>query len=327
MLTLLKRSYPLQRDLKTIVISNSVTGLFIFLFLVLFQPFGIAVWNIEHKTLKLAGFGLISCLVPMIYQILKNVLFGGSAIEDKWTVWKEILSNTLILVLIAFCNLAFASFVSGFSINWMSFLGSLFTVFAIGIFPIAYSIQSKFKKYLEINRMQARLTNEQIEKHTLQKINLSPDFESHSKASQSLPLPDATAETPSPEGLNTPLNNTLITENEHITLIAENEKDRFTAKAEDVLYFESQDNYTSIIYYKDGKIKRDLIRSSLKRIESQLYNKCFLRCHRAYLVNVSKVVKVEGNAAGYKLSFGNLEEKIPVSRLFGKTITEAIQQL
>lgn len=322
MLAFLKKSYPLQRDFKTIVFSNCITGTFIFLFLILFQPFGIAVWNIGHKTLKLAGFGLISCIVPMIYQLIKNVLFSGSVIEDKWTVWKEILSNTFILVLIAFCNLIYASYISAFSLSWGAFLGSLFTVFTIGLFPIAYSIKSKFGKYLEINQKQAQLTNAQIALHSSQKQSDIPPY-SYSALDKTAAIALHHSLPPESKQADT----TFSSETGFIVLIAENEKDHFTAKAEDVLYFESQDNYTSIIYYKDGKIKRDLIRSSLKRIEGQIHNKNFLRCHRAYLVNVSKVEKVEGNAAGYKLSFGNLEEKVPVSRLFGKTITEAIQQL
>jgi hypothetical protein len=40
----------------------------------------------------------------------------------------------------------------------------------------------------------------------------------------------------------------------------------------------------------------------------------FFRCHRTYLVNMFKIEKVSGNSQGYILSFQNTDVKIPVSR-------------
>ena len=40
----------------------------------------------------------------------------------------------------------------------------------------------------------------------------------------------------------------------------------------------------------------------------------FFRCHRTYLVNMFKIEKVSGNSQGYTLSFHNTDAKVPVSR-------------
>lgn len=40
----------------------------------------------------------------------------------------------------------------------------------------------------------------------------------------------------------------------------------------------------------------------------------FFRCHRTYLVNMFKIEKVSGNSQGYLLSFHNTDAKVPVSR-------------
>ena len=58
-----------------------------------------------------------------------------------------------------------------------------------------------------------------------------------------------------------------------------------------------------------------MLRSTLKKMEDAVADYSFLfRCHRTYLVNMELVVKVIGNAQGYRLHLSGLEESIPVSR-------------
>jgi DNA-binding LytR/AlgR family response regulator len=63
-----------------------------------------------------------------------------------------------------------------------------------------------------------------------------------------------------------------------------------------------------------------MIRSSLKRMEAQVQVPHIKRCHRAFMVNLSKVTKVEGNAAGYSLSFSESDTQVPVSRNYGPEV-------
>ena len=50
-----------------------------------------------------------------------------------------------------------------------------------------------------------------------------------------------------------------------------------------------------------------------------------LKCHRAFLVNVRKVVKVNGNSQGYRLLLEGCPEEIPVSRGYSKQVKELIE--
>ncbi|MFL5754313.1 MAG: LytR/AlgR family response regulator transcription factor, partial [Bacteroidia bacterium] len=105
-----------------------------------------------------------------------------------------------------------------------------------------------------------------------------------------------------------------------ITFIAENEKDKITLAADELIYVESADNY-STVYYKEKKaVRKSLLRSSLKRMEAHINNRNIKRCHRSYIVNLMHVTKIEGNAAGYYLIIEGIEQSIPVSRNYASNV-------
>ena len=79
-------------------------------------------------------------------------------------------------------------------------------------------------------------------------------------------------------------------------MVAENEKDSIELFAESLFYIESSDNYSTIFYEKAGKLQKELLRSSLTRLESQISSESIVRCHRSFIVNLDKVEKVTGNA-------------------------------
>jgi hypothetical protein len=63
---------------------------------------------------------------------------------------------------------------------------------------------------------------------------------------------------------------TVLSLNEQLTLIAENEKDSIIFSQEDLFYIESNDNYSTVIFQKEEQILKELIRSSLIRLENQI---------------------------------------------------------
>ncbi|MFC0185517.1 LytTR family transcriptional regulator DNA-binding domain-containing protein [Pseudarcicella hirudinis] len=69
-----------------------------------------------------------------------------------------------------------------------------------------------------------------------------------------------------------------------------------------------------MVYEKDGQVYKELIRSSLSRLEGQIDNPEIVRCHRSFIVNLSKVASVSGNAQGYKLKLKGYEMLVPVAR-------------
>jgi LytTr DNA-binding domain len=108
----------------------------------------------------------------------------------------------------------------------------------------------------------------------------------------------------------------------NIELIAENEKDTIRLHVNKLLYIESADNYSTVVFRQDSKIKKELLRSSLTRLEGQLLQEFIVRCHRSYIVNLHQVKTITGNAQGYKLHLGDNEMAIPVARKYSDIVVK-----
>jgi hypothetical protein len=116
--------------------------------------------------------------------------------------------------------------------------------------------------------------------------------------------------------------------NDLVALVAENEKDSLQLELSSLLYIESTGNYIDINYLKDGVLKNTLLRSTLKRSEQQLEKfNSVLKCHRAFLVNVSCIAEVKGNSQGLRLALKHTETEIPVSLNFSKSLKEKLNSL
>lgn len=115
--------------------------------------------------------------------------------------------------------------------------------------------------------------------------------------------------------------NKLESENETLhTLLADNQKDKLVLKGKDLLYIESADNYAHVFHLKEAELRNDLLRGSLSRMEEFLNDEDIARCHRSFIVNLSLVDRVSGNAQGYKLHLRDIDKLIPVARKYSHLI-------
>lgn len=96
----------------------------------------------------------------------------------------------------------------------------------------------------------------------------------------------------------------------------------------DFLYAEAEGNYVRVVFAAagDGKPVRKLLRITMKQAEETVA-RCplIIRCHRAFLVNVQKVVEVYGNSQGCRLRLGGCREEVPVSRACVKQVKALIE--
>ena len=107
-------------------------------------------------------------------------------------------------------------------------------------------------------------------------------------------------------------------------------KEMLEVKAGDFLYAEAKGNYVKVGYRSDSdkekKITWRLLRATMKQAEEAVSACPFIiRCHRAFLVNIRMVVKVDGNSQGYKLNLEGCEEDVPVSRAYAKEVKALIE--
>lgn len=100
-----------------------------------------------------------------------------------------------------------------------------------------------------------------------------------------------------------------------VCLLSDTENDILEVFPQEILLIKSSGNYIEVFYFKEGKVSRNILRSTLEKVTKQLNLYPFLfRCHRSYLINTDRIEKVKGNKRGYIITVTGLLEAIPVSR-------------
>jgi len=105
---------------------------------------------------------------------------------------------------------------------------------------------------------------------------------------------------------------------------SDNGKDRVSVALDDLLYLESQDNYVAVNWLEGSSRRANLVRSTLKHLESALGEPMLVRCHRSFVVNLARVRGCEGNRHGLKLSLEGAPQKVPVSRAYTDLILDKL---
>ena len=139
------------------------TSLFIGLFIVIFQPFGLQNTRIEYKEMILAGYGLVTFVVTLLTSWLRSFLFPRFFREDIWTIKKEFLSSGITILNIGIANYLYSV---AFSISaWNGFRGFYLYVlytFLIGLIPMTLMNFMAENHYLKKNLEASGDINRQI---------------------------------------------------------------------------------------------------------------------------------------------------------------------
>lgn len=256
----------------------------------LFQPFGIDTFNATVRLYMVIGFTCVTALSTSIVGYLFPCLFKKFFTPSEWTIGKSLLSNILLLFLIALGNSIF---------NWSIrhnlestfgsvFLSYLLVTFLIGIIPFLVSTFIVQNIALKKNLQDAIAIKEQLNERLQDKKQIN-----HIET-----------------GL--------------IKLSGET-KETVALYPDHILYLESAGNYVKINYLSENSVKQKLIRTTITQIANDLQGYPYLvRCHRAYMVNVSHINHVEGNSQGLQLNLRHLKDQIPVSRTYIKEIKDKL---
>ncbi len=108
----------------------------------------------------------------------------------------------------------------------------------------------------------------------------------------------------------------------------ETEKLRFSIKSRDILFVESTDNYVTVHTNEEGKLKKVMIRNTMKRLEKELEGTMIQRCHRSYMVNFENIKLVKLISANLYIYLDFPEEiRIPVSRTYAEHVHEFLNRV
>ena len=116
--------------------------------------------------------------------------------------------------------------------------------------------------------------------------------------------------------------------NHDLKLSAENGKDVFSARMEDILVFHSSGNYIEIFWMDNQTRRKKLFRQTFAFVEQYMKDKPdFKKCHRCWLVNLKKIETLSGNSKGYFVEMNKLGFKIPISRNYISTFRDLLVRL
>ena len=271
--------YPLFENRWRIIISIS---LFIALFMLIFQPFGISNYYGSAKPFFEAGYGIVTLAVLIIDLFIFPLFLEDWFVSQKWTVMHQIVWQLWILFSIGFGNFIYSSAFLQFSNRFDAFLTFQLYTLVVGVIPIVV---------LTIVHQNALLS---------QNLKLANEMNNDLNTISDLHLLD-----------------------EKVRITAENSKDKLEMNLSDFIYISSAGNYLQVYYLVKNELRNTLVRNTLKQIEEQVKDcQSIIKCHRAYLINKDKILRVKGNSQGLRLVLKDTPDEIPVSRNYSKSLKE-----
>lgn len=117
-------------------------------------------------------------------------------------------------------------------------------------------------------------------------------------------------------------------ERQMITFRDETEKMRFSIKSSDILFVESTDNYVTVHTNDEGKLKKVMLRNTMKRLEKELEGTLIQRCHRSYMVNFENIKQVKLISTNLYIYLDFPEEiRLPVSKSYAEHVHEFLNRV
>ena len=284
MFTFLKQPYPLDQSFQSVIKSSIGVSLFVALFLMLLQPFGLHQVNGSGKYLFITGFGMVCFVVMLLNNLVLTRLLPTIFTEEKWTVFKEAIWLLWHILSIGTANLLYANFENVTTISLEGFF--LFQGFTllVGVFPLTFFVVLNQNRLLRQNLKKAQALDQQLKERPIPAPTVANIVIKGEKAKDQVSLA---------------LSELLL----------------ISAADNYVVIFQKT---TSGI--EKTMLRNTLKQVATQLVE---YPTLF-RCHRSYFVNLDLIEKVAGNSQGYKLHFPNLPDPIPVSRSVAKDLIQLV---
>lgn len=271
---LLKKPYPIDRSPIRRIVQAALFGLFVFLFLYVFQPFGMVELG-ERLLFITSGYGMVCFGVMFFLNVFIPRLLPSFFNEEQWNIGREMAWSTLNVMAIGFFNFLFSVYagIAQFKAEHMLTF-ELYTIL-VGVFPVLFIAFIKERRLRHFYHDSTVEVNQMLER----------------PVSENSPIVDQRVTLPSESGKN-------------LECLA---KEILYIKSDDN-YCEV---YVLRDGKVERHVLRQTLKT-LETLLTSL--DIFYRCHKSYVVNLAQVIHISGNAQGYKLHFSLNTNLVPVSR-------------
>ena len=260
--------------------------------LAVFKPFGLEAWQWQAYV-HLVAFWVIGFSICMLTDIILKYIVKmprsfkkGVDYIIRRNLWFQFINTPLVaLGICLYRHFVLSNRVEGNQFSVVNFLETL-VIIAFCSFAIGLYWRFKYRsKYLAMELEEIRELNEK----------LSTPLHQREGAGESLLLRGTT--------------------NESVTL-----------QISHLLYIEAVGNYVKVSYLRDNQVHADMLRATMKQMEETLQGyPMIVRCHRAFLVNLSQVEQIVSHSGSTQLIVKHCHESLPVSRSNMSTIKEALK--
>ena len=118
----------------------------------------------------------------------------------------------------------------------------------------------------------------------------------------------------------------VTADNDDIITISGATKESLDVRPSQVVYATSEGNYVRVHYYNNDSIESMSIRTSMKKVSELLCrHSYFMQCHRAFIVNLRHVEKVESRNSGIALIMQDCSDTVLVSKQYTAEVKERIK--
>lgn len=227
--------------------------------------------------LNYSGYGAVTFFVQLLFSYLVEKIFENRISEENWKVKHSFFFVVTLLFFIGMGNALYESALNEDRIRLMTIIYFQLYTFAVGLFPVLFSIPLGSYYQLKKNYKISEEMNKKL-RNILQTKENRRDL-------------------------------VIITDEKNNEFIE--------TESDNLFFLKAASNYVEVFLKDNGQIKARLLRTSLKLVEEKLSEKDYLkRCHRAYLVNLDKIAKVTTNSQGYSIILNEGDFTLPLSRKF-----------
>ena len=277
------------------------------LFMVVYEPFSLAVWFSTSNTLQFCITILFYVAAIVILIISRSLMY---ALQDRYMmtiiryVWWLMCENVAISLLYTVFT------VSLFAEPGVSYpsvgVRALFCVTMILAIPngliLFYAAYRAKCEEFEVASYQLQRAREECRRLEL--------MTKHEKERRVEAVTQAAAYERSPRMIKLHDNNGTL---------------RLTINEDSLYYLESEDNYIKINYKHNDKIATYMLRCRTKSVEESLKGTAMRRCHRSYIVNINKIRFV---GEEHRMHFITLDDdsirRIPLSKSYYEAVLSSL---
>lgn len=267
----LSQLYPKEENPWKVILPVSV---FIGLFLVVFQPFGLDDLEMQAKSLILAGYGFVTFLILVLDLVIIPRLNPAFFREEKWTVLKEFIYYLFLLFTLGLGNFIYSTLIFDFRPSFTTLVIFQAYTLLVGMIPITAIILIKQNYLKRKNETSADAINETLVPHTF--ID-SPGQQVHFQG-----------------------------ENQKEELKVNAGEIQFIQSDGNYITigYLKNNRLTKVLLRNTMKYASD-------RVAAYLF---LYPCHRSWIVNLKRVERASGNSQGLRIVIKDFEEEIPVAR-------------